>query len=47
MASMYQAAKAQLEKMSDYFSKYPAKKLNVDAKLEDKEVVVFTLSTSI
>jgi hypothetical protein len=47
MLSVYQAAKAQLEKMSDYFSKHPAKKLNVDAKLEDKEVIASTLSTNI
>jgi hypothetical protein len=39
MTSIYQAAKAQLEKMSGYFSKYPAKKLNVDAQLGDKEAL--------
>lgn len=39
MVSMYQAAKTQLEKMSDYFSKYRVEKINVDTMLGDKEVV--------
>lgn len=39
MQSVYQAAKAQLEKMNHYFSKYPARIFNVDAKLVDNEII--------
>lgn len=38
MKSMYLGAKSLLEERKDYFSRYPAKKLDIDAKLEALEV---------